>query len=604
MTWQLLRPEWLFMLFPIAGLAWVLWRKRLVSRDWESVIDSRLLHHLLVGKRGRRSAWPFVFWLILSILVVIALSGPVRKKISVPVFKQQSALVIALDLSRSMNATDIKPSRLVRARLKIIDLLKLRNEGQTALLAYAATAYTVSPLTDDTQTIESLISSLTTEIMPSQGSRADLAVNKAVELLNNSGISKGDILLITDGINDKSVNKIHQMDIKNFRISVLAVGTEEGAPIPSRAGGFVKDDKGSIVIAKTDPVALGSIAASLGGIYSALTIDDTDLQSLRALSERFQIASDHEQTDFKADRWQEEGPWLLLLVTPLAALAFRRGLFPGLLLVVLLLPLPERVFAADAWWDNLWKNQDQRAAQVFNEGDTENAARLFKNPDWKAAAHYQAGQYEQALQQLDTLESDEVFYNRGNTLAKIGKLEEALESYDQLLKKQPQHEDGIYNRQLVEEALKQQQQQQQQQSDSAEQNEDQQQGSDASDQQQNNQQPDDQSTAENQRESGPQDPLADQKDPQENSQTREQEAQQQENENQPSEPQQQNKTTADKPDTMEQQPAEQDIEENLSKQAEAQWLRRIPDDPGGLLRNKFKYQYGQQPQPTAEQEQW
>ena len=166
---QLLRPEWLLMLIPLFILSWLFWSKKLFSRDWESVIDARLLPYLLVGKTGRKTIWPLLFWSSIGVLVIIALSGPVWKKLPLPVFKQQSALVIILDLSASMNTQDIKPSRLARARLKLFDFLKQRQEGQTALIAFAATAYTVSPLTDDTDTIQSLVSSLTTDIMPTQG---------------------------------------------------------------------------------------------------------------------------------------------------------------------------------------------------------------------------------------------------------------------------------------------------------------------------------------------------------------------------------------------------------------------------------------------------
>ena len=208
MELQLLRIEWLLMLIPLFLLGWFFWSKKLFSRDWQSVIDPRLLPHLLVGKAGSKNIWLLLFWISIGMIMIFALSGPVWKKLPLPVFKQQSALVIVLDLSRSMNSQDVKPSRLVRARLKLLDLLKSRKEGQTALIVFAATAYTVSPLTDDTDTIQSLVSSLTSEIMPVQGSRTDLAVEKALQLFQNAGINKGDILLISDGVSSDSVSRL------------------------------------------------------------------------------------------------------------------------------------------------------------------------------------------------------------------------------------------------------------------------------------------------------------------------------------------------------------------------------------------------------------
>ncbi len=615
MEFYLLRIEWLLMLIPLFLLGWLFWSKKLFSRDWESVIDPRLLPHLLVGKAGSKSIWTLLFWMSIGVIIIFALSGPVWKKLPLPVFKQQSALVIVLDLSRSMNAQDVKPGRLIRARLKLLDLLKNRNEGQTALIVFAATAYTVSPLTDDTDTIQSLVSSLTTEIMPVQGSRADLAVEKALQLFENAGINKGDILLISDGVSAASANKLKQLNMADFRLSVLSVGTQQGAPIPAQSGGFVKDQKGSIVIAKTNQHELRALASSLGGVFNAMSLDDSDLHSVQKLLDNNKMSMDHQQMDFKADRWQEEGPWLLLLVTPLVALVFRRGIFLSLLLVFIILPLPRPVMAIDfpeSWprWQSLWKNTNQRAAESLNSGDAENAAELFDRADWKAASHYKAGQYEQALEQLESLKGVEDAYNRGNTLAKLGKLEQALESYDEVLKQQPAHEDAVFNRKLVEEEIKKQQQQQQQnqdqqngeQSDADQQQGDKQQQSDQLNQDQKNQ---DQQSAENSDQQPSDQQSQGEKDKQQDAQQQSDDEKQKADEEAKQAEQQEDVKQQEK--EAEQAATEQSNEEpteSLSEQAEAQWLRRIPDDPGGLLRNKFKYQYGRQQQPSQEKESW
>ncbi|MBT3204927.1 MAG: VWA domain-containing protein [Gammaproteobacteria bacterium] len=617
MELQLLRIEWLLMLIPLFLLGWFFWSKKLFSRDWQSVIDPRLLPHLLVGKAGSKNIWLLLFWISIGMIMIFALSGPVWKKLPLPVFKQQSALVIVLDLSRSMNSQDVKPSRLVRARLKLLDLLKSRKEGQTALIVFAATAYTVSPLTDDTDTIQSLVSSLTSEIMPVQGSRTDLAVEKALQLFQNAGINKGDILLISDGVSSDSVSRLEGLEMVDYRLSVLAVGTEEGAPIPAQSGGFVKDKTGSIVIAKTDRHEMRSLASRLGGVFNSMSLDDSDLHGIQKLLENNKISQDHLQTDFKADRWQEEGPWLLLLVTPLVALVFRRGIFLSLMLAFIILPMPRPVLAVDMpegfpSWESLWKNTNQRAEQSLNSGDAKNAAELFNRADWKAASHYKAGEFEQALEQMESLKTTEDAYNRGNTLAKMGKLEQALESYDEVLKQQPEHDDALFNRKLVEDAIKKQQQQQQQQQENQDQqdgeqsNEDQQQGDkqqsdqenqDQQDQQQNSEQSDQQQN--DQQSQSDKDKQQEQKD----SQQSEKEKQQAEEEEQAKQQQAEEQKAKEEQQSAKEKSSEEPTE-SLSKQAEAQWLRRIPDDPGGLLRNKFKYQYGRQQQPSQEKESW
>ncbi|MBC8210799.1 MAG: VWA domain-containing protein [Gammaproteobacteria bacterium] len=612
MTVQLLRPEWLWMLLPVFLLAWFFWRQQLFSRDWAAVIDAQLLPHLLVGKAQGKSRWPVLLWLLLGVLSVLALSGPVWKKSALPVYKQQSALVVLLDLSSSMDSTDVKPSRLSRARLKLLDLLKMRKEGQTALIAFAATPYTVSPLTDDSETIQSLVNSLTTDIMPMQGSRADLAIEKARELFSNASISRGDILLITDGLSADSMQKIQQLELTGLRVSLLAVGTEQGAPIPGAAGGFIKDAQGSIVVAKTNHGELRTLASRLGGVYSMLGIDDGDLNLYQQFLQSDERAQGHEQTDFKADRWQEEGPWLLLLVTPLVALIFRRGIFLSLLLALYLLPAADSAYALELpEWNSLWKTPDQRAEQALKAGDAEAAASLFQRPDWKAAAHYKAGQYEQAVTELETQHSADSLYNRGNALARMGQLQEALDSYDELLSQQPEHEDARFNREQVEQALNKQQQQQKQNKpqDNSEQQKDKNQQSQQQDSDQPGQQP-----GQQQGEQSSQDQSAAQsQNAEQNEETLKQAQQQQseaEKQDEKSEAEQQSQAQAEQKPEQQDEPveqkemSEQQQTESLSEQAEAQWLRRIPDDPGGLLRNKFRYQYSRQQQPTREKEPW
>jgi len=607
MTIELLRPQWLLLLIPLTILCWLLWKNQRLNRNWASVIDERLLPHLLSGKVGqRRRLWPVFLWFVLSLLVLIVLAAPVWEKLPLPVFKQNSALVIALDLSRSMNAEDIKPSRLSRARLKLKDLLNARTEGQTALIAYAATAYTVSPLTDDTDTINSLVSSLDTDIMPAQGSRADLAIEKALALFENAAVSRGDMLLITDGISNSMMETINAMDFKKFNLSILSVGSRQGAPIPLSSGGFVKDKNGSIVIAKTDADVLRILAASHSGVYSPISINDADLEKLQAMLQSSPVSSELEQTEFKTDRWRELAPWLLLLVTPLAALAFRRGLFLSLWLAVLLLPQTDPVQAADGFeWQHLWKNQNQRAQQALENGQAEQAAELFNQSDWKAAALYKAGQYEQALQQLQGQQSADGLYNRANALAKMGRLQQALDSYDQVLQQEQDHEDATHNRKLVEQALKQQQQQQQNDSDQDKQNNEQGQQGEQEQQKNKNQQ----GQPDQQADSGQQDSTSqpDQQDQSSANQQQSEEQSDQEQQQQSAQQQADQKNQPGQDNAKDQQTAEQsddDAANDLSQQVEEQWLRRIPDDPGGLLRNKFRYQYSQQQPALKENEPW
>ena len=592
-NFHFLRPLWFLALLPLLAIIWLLWHQTINSKAWRAVCDPELLPYLLVDEQGVRQRWPLLAIGLAGLLGIIAIAGPVWEQREQPLFREQSALVLALDLSRSMDATDIKPSRLARARYKISDILKQRREGQTALIVYAATPFLITPLTDDTATIAAQLNSLETALMPSQGTRPDLAVKKAAELLQQAGQSQGDILLITDGIEPLSVKEVlAAMDNRAYRISLLGIGTPEGAPIPLPEGGFLKNTAGEIVLPRLDGSTLSKLAQAGGGRYHRLSINDDDIRYLLAPLQNQQSHAAEKEAALTTDQWQEEGPWLLLLILPLAALAFRRGY----LLLVLFILLPHSQDAMAVEWQELWARPDQQASRTLQQGDASAAARQFENREWKAAAHYRAGEYEQAIEALDGINSPDALYNKGNALAQLGKLPEALQAYDQALELNPADEDIAYNRELVEKQLEQQQQQDQEQ---------QQQDSDE-DQQSSEQQQQDQSESQSGEQQEPQQGEPSDNEQQEPQQSEPQQGDEGEQQDEPPTAQEQ----PDKGDEQEQsesemtEPEEMTEEEKSMAQATEQWLRRIPDDPGGLLRRKFLYQYQRQPQPVQEAQQW
>lgn len=610
MDFHFLRPEWFLVLLPLLWLVWMFHHKQLMNRDWASIIDPNLLPYLLSGEKGQSSKLPFILLTLMAVLLTTALAGPVWKKIPVPVFEQQSALIILLDLSSSMDATDIKPSRLARARLKLQDLLKLRKEGQTALIAYAANAYAVSPLTDDTDTIQSMIVSLATDIMPSQGSRPENAVKKAIQLFKNAAVTSGDMLIMTDGLSELSLEAIQSMSLQGHRLSVIGVGTSEGAPIADRDGGFIKDSQGSIVVAKTDQRMLQQLAISGGGVHSPMTIDESDLQKFDSFMTNRLNMPENQASEFTADRWDEVGPWILLIVVPFAALAFRRGIILSLALLILV-PFPQDSIA-QSWLDDsginneqLWLNKNQQARKKLEQGDAEAAASLFQQQDWKAAALYRSGQYQQALDKLKQDESVKGRYNRANTLAHLGQFEEAIKTYDRILQQNPDHEDAQFNRQQVEQALKQQQQQDKQQSDQQKNDQSDQQekqdGGKSDDSDSSGQQSSDEKNQKN--DSNNQSSSAAENNDQESEQQQAEDQLKSEQEKQQQEKEMAESKEAQQSDEESQQSAEEKTE-SMTEQAQAQWLRRIPDNPGGLLRNKFRYQYSRQQPPQPEKEPW
>lgn len=352
-----LRPDWFYALIPLTLLLWWLWSRHGQRSRWEGVCDSELIQPLLTGGKGTGPRLPLTLLALGWLLAVTALAGPSWTKLPQPVLAKQQARVIVLDLSRSMDAADLKPSRLAQARFKTLDLLKAIDEGQTGLIAYAGEPFTVSPLTDDSATIAALLPSLDTTLMPAAGTRTDLALAQAGRLLQQAGVSHGQVILIGDGVAplQASLKQARQLRADGHRLSVLAVGTRSGAPIPTQQGGFLSDHNGAIVIPRLDPQPLETLAAQGGGQLIMMDSSGKDIDQLLATSvlsldtDTKSDTSDSMLSSLHADLWREQGPWLLLLLLPLAALGFRRG-WLGVLLLGSLLPLMpvDSALAADA----------------------------------------------------------------------------------------------------------------------------------------------------------------------------------------------------------------------------------------------------------------
>lgn len=577
-----LRPEWLWALPLVGLLTWALAHRRLAPGSWQRVVDPRLAPFVL--SRTQSKVLNYRWWLMLlgGVLAVLALAGPSWNRVEQPVFRSEQALVIALDLSRSMDAQDLSPSRLTRARLKILDILERRGSGQTALVVYSSNAFTVTPLTTDTDTIAALVNSLSTDIMPSRGSYPVAAIAKAQQLLEQAGAALGEVLLITDGGTSPAAERAaRDLQESGYSLSVLGVGTSGGAPIPRGGGGFVTDRSGKIVVPKIETAGLKSLAAAGGGRFTALSADDADIDYL--LSDATESASASEEA-LATDEWQEEGPWLLLLLVPIAAMAFRRGLV--VVLAIFVLPVAEPACAFE--WQDLWLTKDQQAQRELQEGNAMEAGELFEDPVWQAVAKYRAGEYAPSAAGFATRDDIDSLYNFGNALARMGELESAIDAYEQVLEADPDNPDAAYNRDLLKDLL-----QKNQDSQSGEQG-DQQNASESGGGAQQSEgesqsDPSGEQSAAGEPGSEGETSVRDQ----ENVNQEDLEAMQAELERAAQEAEQRSGESREE-QGMSQVDAEAMRRAQEQQQAMEQWLRRIPNDPGGLLRRKFRYQYQRQ----------
>jgi Ca-activated chloride channel homolog len=593
-----IRPLWLYGIPALLALWLLLSRLRNVTL-WEEFIPKDKLEVLQVNRGRHSKSWRRL--LMLGWLVgVIGASGPSWRQVEVPTVRNESAMVIVLDLSQSMLAQDLTPDRLSRAKYKLIDLLRSRADGQTALVVYAGDAHTVAPLTDDAATIEVLLPALHPAIMPIAGSNAEAALELAQQLMRDAGISGGKIIMLTDGITEQARNTIEDEVNSAYSLSILGVGTSEPVPIPDQRGGFVRDSRGEIVLVGVNRSALSDLAQTMGGRYVDIQTDNSDVL---ALSESSDLISDTGESSLVYDSWEDIGYWLILLMLPFAAFSFRKGVFFLVPLGVITLAAsvsPHQAYAQEqdesggtSFTENLWKTADQRGAELYEQGESQAAASTFDRPDWAAVANYRAGNFEQAAETFNQLDGAEAQYNLGNSLAFAGQLEQAIEAYDKALEASPEMEDAQHNKVVVEQLLEQQESQEQQEQDEQDQSESEQDSSDENSSEEQNQdsgQPQDQDP--DQQNEGSQD----QTDPNEDSQ------------NEDSEPQETPEDDADEPTEEESEQQEPDSQEGQEEQDQQEasvaaeptpeeldesserWLRGIPDDPSGFLRRKFEYE--------------
>lgn len=401
---QFLRPLWLLGLLAIPPLLWWLRRGRLRRNVWRDAVDAHLLPHLLQGGAGATEGWratlPAVALATAFALSVLALAGPSWRTVPQPLWQDRNPLVIAVDMSFASQTADVQPSRLLQARAKIAHILRARGGGQIALVAYADDAYTVSPLTDDADNIALFLDALSPDVMPRDGSRADRAIEESARLLARAGFGRGDILLITDhpggGANSAAVDARDA----GYRVSVLGLGTA--------AGGAYRDGDGDVLAARLDGPALRTLAESGGGNYAAFAPDDSDLVALGVLeADRIDAAQAQGK---RGAAPLDEGFWLLPPLLLLALFAFRRGVL-AVVLLALWLPL-QPVAAADG--DALWQREDQRrhaqlasGVEAYRSGDYAAAEAAWRGLPGAEAAYNRGnalakqGRYDEAMAEYD-----------------------------------------------------------------------------------------------------------------------------------------------------------------------------------------------------------
>lgn len=582
-----LRPHWLWALLALPALWW-LWRlRRQRGNVWRETVDPHLLPHLLQhgdkalrGLLGTSAPW---LGSLGYVLAVLALAGPSWRQGEQPLWQSQTPLVVALDLSSRIGAADLPPSRLLQVRAKLATLLNERTGGQVALIAYAGEAFTVAPLTDDASNVALFLDALEPDVMPVDGQDAAVALNHSARLLKQAGFDRGDILVVGDHADASALAAATKLRLQGYRVSALGVGTVLGAAY--------RDLEGRFQHASLDAASLRALAAAGGGAYAALVPGDADLRALGVLDP--QAGGAASARGQKGLAWLDEGYWLLPPLLLLGLFAFRRNGVAAVLVLGLVLPLASPAQAADTDW---WRRVDQQRHTRIEQG----------------AQAYRKGDFASAEKAFSDMHGADGAYNRGNALAKQGRYDEAIAAYDEALKLRPGMDDAIANKKAVEAAKKRQQQNGQGKNNKS-------QGGSQGNQQQNSQQqksgqPQGQSTQQGQQ--GKQESQSpsgsgnqQSSSPQNRSQRNRGSGQPADASTQAEDEKAQRDADAAQKQRMQQAMAQaaksgekndangravapaETAEQRERRQATEAWLRRVPDDPGGLLRAKFRLEY-------------
>lgn len=456
-----LRPWWLLGLMPAVLLVWAVRRRGDVRRRWRETIAPHLLDALMLGERRRLALRPVHLTALLLALGAVALAGPSWRQERPPFLDDKAPLAIAVDLSPSMDAVDVTPTRLERAKLKIKALLARRDGGRTALYAYAGSTHLVLPLTDDASLLQTFADALQTRIMPVPGRDMAQALRVIDADLKREPVP-GTILFLTDAVDPAAAAAFRaQAGSGRSQPVVLALGTAQGGPLRNAAGGFVEQD-GARIFARLDVKALERFGDDSGVPVATFTPDSDDdvawvQRHVQSHLERMQAGD--------RTRWKDEGWWLVAPIALLAMLWFRKGWTvrwsAGLLLALALATPPEaraqssapatQASAVRPWrFVDLWLTHDQQGRRAFEQGDFARAATLFDDPMWRGIAQYRAGQYAQAVQSFARVDSAQADYNQGNALARQGQYQQAAARYRQALRRQPQWPAAAANLALME----------------------------------------------------------------------------------------------------------------------------------------------------------
>ena len=436
-----LRPELLWLLLP-ALIALILAMFGLRERvKWASVISAPLRPFMILKGSERFKRRMHIVLFAVLILAILGAAGPSFRKHELPEQILETPLVIALDLSQSMMASDLQPNRLERAKFKILDLFEAKPGARTALVGFAGTSHVIVPLTRDYKIISSHLQSLSPKTLPFPGSDLKRGLTLADSLCNTTP-APGTILLLTDEVNEESFASLQRLSTQSKnRFFVMPFVTPKGAdiPLPGKNRLFIGKD-GQRIRSALDAQALQKISSLENVEVSQLTLDNSDVELIaKNIRESLQFEMDEEE---KEDNWKDDGLWLSVPLALLVLVWFRKGwvIYSLLILSTLSSCSDKSGFA------HLWVSPDFQAQKQYEKGEYATAAALYEDPLREGIAWYKAGDYQLAAEAFERDTTAMGAYNLGLAYAQNGDYAAAADAFGRAYQLDPTLEEANENR--------------------------------------------------------------------------------------------------------------------------------------------------------------
>ncbi|GGZ41442.1 hypothetical protein GCM10007049_38410 [Echinicola pacifica] len=423
-----LRPEylWLFLpMFLLFGLSLFFFQDQ---NKWKKFIAPALRPYVIrKGSNTQRIVMLSLFVLGFS-FGLMALSGPAWEKEELPEKSLETSAVICLEISPSMMATDIQPSRLDRAKLKIEDFINSNPRARLGLVVYGGTAHVVVPLTRDYSIISSHIKSLSTNIMPVQGADMKAGLQLANQMIEGTD-APGSILLMADDFGSEEVELISSMGLtEGMTTNILCINTPTGASVSGAGGKKVNSAMNTQVLQQLQAMDYVEVIP--------LTLDDSDVKQVSGRIKTNLVFQ--EKPEESSDEWQDQGWWLIIPLMIIFLLWFRKGwVIYGLILMIFTSCGQVERF------DDLWFTRDYQGQRLAKDGKYEEAAARYEDPLLKGNAYFKAGDFNAAINAYTEDSSALGKYNLGLAYFQEGQLDEALRAFGLAAKLDPSMEEAV-----------------------------------------------------------------------------------------------------------------------------------------------------------------